>query len=306
LMRIRLIINADQTVIETIRAPIARLREEGHVVEPRLTFEGGDACRMAEQGANTGCELIVAAGGDGTINEVVNGIHKYLEGKPKDGSIPRLGILPLGTANDLASALKIPAAVDEALDLAVMGEVMDADIGIVNDRCFVNVSTGGFGAEATDEAPDEIKRTLGPLAYFLMGAKKFATLHLSEAKFIGESPIYDGPFLLYAVGNSWRTGGGNKLTPRAELTDGKLDLCVVTEMSRMDFMRLLPNLRTGSHVDHPGVIYRQVEHLVVDAKTELSVNADGEPLRARRLEYVVSPHRIPIVVPPEAESGPVA
>ena len=305
-MRATLIINAEQNVVESIREPIGRLRDAGHVIEPRLTFEQGDARRMARDGAERGCDVVIAAGGDGTINEVVNGLHDYLSECGNGARSPRLGIVPLGTANDFASALSIPSAVDEALELALSGEVVHADIGVVNDRCFVNVSTGGFGAEATEEAPDEIKRALGSVAYLLTGAKKFAMLEPSEARFVDDALIYEGPFLIFAVGNSWRTGGGNRLTPQAEVTDGMLDLCVVTEMSRMDFMRLLPDLRNGSHVDHPGVIYKKVRHVLIESPEELSVNADGEPLNARRLEYRMSRHRIPIVVPASVDLNPQA
>ena len=287
-----------------LRALVARLREAGHSVRPSLTFEGGDACRMAREAAEAGCELVIAAGGDGTINEAVNGIHDFLEAGRGGTVVPRLGIVPLGTANDFAAAMRIPSAVDQAVAFAVTGEVVLADVGLVNRRCFINVSTGGFGADATEETPDEIKGALGPLAYLITGVKKFATLEVSEASFTAEERIYEGPFLMYAVGNSWRTGGGNRLTPHADVTDGMLDLCVVTEMSRMDFIRMLPNLRNGSHVDHPAVIYRQLRGVVVESRDELSVNADGEALRSRRLEYAVSPHRIPVVVPARGGIGP--
>lgn len=295
-MRINLIVNtSEKDELEQLREGVERLRREGHEVSPRVTFEGGDARRMAREAAAGGAALVVAAGGDGTINEAANGLQQHAE---QGGATPRLALIPLGTGNDLAAALEIPAEIPAALEIAVGGRSLEVDVPRVDDRCFLNVSTGGFGAEATEEAPAEAKRALGSLAYIITGARKFVELRSSVARFSAEETLYDGPFLLYAVGNSRRTGGGNWLTPRADLSDGLLDLCIVREMSRMEFVKLLPELRTGNHLDHPGVLYRQVPHVVVEAQSGLSVNVDGEPLpERRRLEYRFSPHRLTLAVP---------
>jgi diacylglycerol kinase (ATP) len=260
---------------------------------------------MAREAAERGSDLVIAAGGDGTINEVVNGLHDWLRGEDgHEGAAPRLGIIPLGTANDFAGALGIPGEVAAAVEIAVHGDELAVDVGIVQDRCFLNVSTGGFGAEATEEASAEVKRALGPLAYLVTGVKKFVSLEPLEARVTaGDEVIADGRFLLFAVGNCRRTGGGNWLTPEADLTDGLLDLCLVREMSRVDFLRLLPDLRAGNHVDNANVIYRQLAQIAVESEAELSVNADGEPLSGRRFVYRVSDHRLRVRVPPEAAGG---
>jgi lipid kinase YegS len=285
--------------IEAIRTAIEALRAQGHDIFPRLTFEGGDARWMAREAAERGSDLVIAAGGDGTINEVVNGLHDWLRAdEGRERAAPRLGIVPLGTANDFAGALQIPGEVAAAVEIAVNGEELAVDVGIVQDRCFLNVSTGGFGAEATEEASAEVKRVLGPLAYLVTGVKKFVSLEPIDARFTsGEEVIGDGRFLLFAVGNCRRTGGGNWLTPEADLTDGLLDLCLVREMSRVEFLRLLPDLRAGNHIDNPNVIYRQLPEITVDSEAELSVNADGEPLSGRRFAYRVSEHRLRVRVP---------
>lgn len=236
--------------------------------------------------------------GDGTMNEVANGIHAHRAAHPGSDIRPRLGIVPLGTGNDLASALEIPADVEAAMEIAVAGSTRFVDVASVGGRCFLNVSTGGIGAEATEEASPEVKRILGRVAYMITGARKFVGLHPSSARFTAGEVVYDGPFLLYAVGNSRLTGGGNLLTPRAEMDDGLLDLCVVGEVSRMEFAKLLPLLRTGEHLDHPAVLYRQVPRVTVESGEELSVNADGEPVQGcRQLEYGISPHRLALSVP---------
>lgn len=302
-MRIELIVNtSDDDELEALRAAVGRLREGGHAVRPHLTFERGDGARLAREAAGRDAGLVIVAGGDGTINEAANGLVAWMEDRRRAGldcAGPRVGIVPLGTGNDLAGALEIPEQVEEAVAVALVGRERRVDVAVVNGRCFLNVSTGGFGAEATEETSDEAKRVLGPLAYVVTGVRKFALLDVSSARFVtgeGET-IHDGPFLVFAVGNSRRTGGGNWLTPRAKLDDGLLDVCIVREMSRMDLVGLAPQLRAGRHLEHPAVVYRQVPSLVVEGEDELSVNADGEPMHGRRFDYGISPHRLALMAP---------
>jgi lipid kinase YegS len=306
-VRIALIANAKSPeAMEQLRSAVRELRESGHEVSPRLTFESGDALRFASEATAEGVSLIIVAGGDGTINEVANGIHGQLSRTPRGGSgaaghLPRLGIIPLGTANDLAHSIGVPMDVPAAVHAAVHGMPVETNFGRVNDRYFLNVSVGGFSAGATGEAAPATKRALGTLAYVIEGIRKFAALEPSHARFTAGEVIYEGPFLLFAVGNTRRTGGGNQLTPHAEIADGLLDICIVKEVSRVEFLRLLPDLRAGEHLDHPAVIYLQVNELTVEAEADLSVNADGEPVDGRRFHYSVSPHKLLLVAPADAE-----
>lgn len=310
-MKIALILNTPSPdAAAALRAAVRRLREAGHTVRPRLTFEEGDARVFAREAVAEGAGLVVAGGGDGTVNEVVNGLCDGAgeaprgEGRP----LPRLGVIPLGTGNDLAGALGLPEDPETALAAALAGTPVPVDVAVVNGRRFLNVSTGGFGAEATGETPDEVKRVLGPLAYVVTGVRKFVEMDVPTARFVCDGErVYEGPFLVFAVGNSRRTGGGNWLTPRADLSDGLLDVCIVKQVSRVDFLALAPQLRAGTHLEHPAVIYRRVRELRVESATELHVNADGEPLSGRRFTYSVLPHRLELVLPhPPAAGTPEA
>lgn len=289
--------------IQAIRRAVETLREAGHTVHPRLTFEGGDASRFARDACTAGADLIIAAGGDGTINEIVNGMQQWSgSGEGAGGSMPRLGLVPLGTANDLANALNVPQDPEAAIAAALVSTPVAVDVARVNERFFLNVSTGGFGAEATEEAADEIKQMLGPIAYFITGVRKFVALEPSHARFTCDGDVlYEGPFLILAVGNSRRTGGGNFLTAHADMTDRLLDICIVKDVPRVELMGLMPQLRAGTHVDNPSVIYRKVPRVTVESAAEMSVNADGEPIRASRLEYDISPHRILLMMPQPLE-----
>jgi diacylglycerol kinase (ATP) len=301
-VQISLIINPPSPeAVEALRAGVLRLRDAGHTVHPRVTFESGDAHRFAWKSAEYGADLVVACGGDGTINEVVNGLYDWIDGRDGENApaLPRLGIVPLGTGNDLAGGLGIRTGDPEgALLGAVGGEPYRVDVGRVNGRYFLNVSTGGAGAEATDDASAELKRMLGPVAYLVTGVRKFVQLKTSRARFIaGGETVYEGGFLLFAVGNAWRTGGGNWVTADADPADRLLDLCIVEEMSHVDVVRVAPLVRAGRHVNHPRVTYLKVPELRVEAEEETTVNADGEPLTARRFEYDLGAHRLTLMVP---------
>ncbi|HET9984695.1 MAG TPA: diacylglycerol kinase family protein [Longimicrobiales bacterium] len=274
--------------IEELRQAVQRLRAQGHRVRPRLTFEGGDARRFAENAARAHCDMVLAAGGDGTINEVVNGIVR-------SRWQPRLGIVPVGTANDFASGLGLPAGVSDAVGVAVRGRPLAVDVARVNRRFFINVSTGGFGAEATAGSAPEQKRRLGAFAYILAGAKQLVGMTPTAARFIVNGEVlHDGGFLVFAVGNARQTGGGTLITPRARYGDGKLDLVVVPALSRLDFLSLLPDLRTGSHLESPDVLYVQASEIMVEARSPITVNADGEPMAGRRFRYGI--RRRPLTV----------
>lgn len=274
-----------------LHAAVAALRAEGHEVTPRVTFESGDGRRLTLAAARARYDVVVAAGGDGTLNEVVNGLARSEQP-------PRLAVVPLGTANDFASGVPLPTEVWPALRLAVEGQPRRVDLGRVNDRYFVNVSTGGFGAEATESAGSDAKRRLGPLAYVVTGVREFVDLKPVAARFrAGGEVLHDGPFLLFAVGNARQTGGGSLLTPRAEFGDGKLDLLVVPDMPRMDFLSLLPDLRAGTHLKTPGLLYVQTPEIEVESAQDLHVHADGEPVHARRFRYTLAERHLSLMVP---------
>ena len=292
-MRIGLIIRPREGMedLDALQGQVATLRDLGHEVWPRLTFEEGDATRLVHAMAAEQADLIISAGGDGTLNEVVNGAVE-------SGWDGRVGVVPLGTANDFAGGMEIPPEIGPAFEIALGGRELSVDVARVNGRCFVNVSTGGFGARATEETPSERKKLLGPWAYVVTGVKKFSELRPSRAVFEGDEGVaYEGDVMLFAVGNAKRTGGGSMVTPRAEFGDDLLDVLIVPGMARMDFLALLPDLRAGTHVDNPDVLYFRTSALRVEAEEDLTVNADGEPMRGRRFDYDLLDRTIRLMVP---------
>jgi len=269
----------EESRTEELRAAVAQLRAEGHRITVRMTFEAGDARRFARGAALSGCDVVAAAGGDGTVNEVVNGLA-FTERKVA------LAVIPMGTANDFARGLRLPLDAMSALRIAAEGKPEEVDVARVNRRCFINVSIGGFGADATQEASRAEKRLLGGVSYLIRGAQKLIQFEPGNAAFhVDDALVHDGDFVFFAVGNASLTGGGTRIAPRAEVGDGKLDVVVARGMSRLDFLSLLPDLRAGTHLESPHVSYFQASKFEVQTRTPVSVNADGEAVAGESFVY---------------------
>ena len=255
---------------------IGWVRGRGHHVEVRVTFEAGDAEWLAREAASRGADVVAAVGGDGTLNEVVNGL---------DGFDTPLGVVPLGTANDFARQTGIPADADNAMDVILRRKPMRIDTASLNGRRFLNVSTGGLGAEATAETPTEAKESLGPFAYAITGLRKLANFELARAVFRGGGFRMECDFVMFAVGSGVATGGGSRVTPHASTTDGLLDLCIVERMTRREFVRTALAIRRGEHVGEEGVHYLRLPEITIESAQPISVNVDGEVSDSARLLY---------------------
>ena len=272
-----MIIHGERAEREDVRHLIDWVRAKGHLVEPHVTLEKGDATALAASAARAGVDAVIAVGGDGTVNEVLNGL---------DGFDTPLGIIPVGTANDFATQAGIPSDVDHAMDVILRTKPVRIDTASLNGRRFLNVSTGGVGAEATAETPTDAKESLGPVAYAITGVRKLADFEPYSASFRGPDFSFDGEFLMFAVGLTRASGGGTLVTPNASVTDGLLDVCVIEAMGRADFARLVLKVKRGEHLGEPGVHYAQLPSVLIDSREPLSVNVDGETSDAQRLDYV--------------------
>lgn len=250
--------------------------DRGVSIELRVATKDDDGGRFAREGVAAGCDAVIAAGGDGTVNAVMNGLV--------GSSIP-LGIIPLGTANDFARQAGIPDDPREAFEIILQSEPVAIDTASLNGRHFLNVSSGGIGAETTAETSDELKAVLGPLAYAITGVRKLTSLDSMKLEVSGAGDRIECEALIFAVGNARTTGGGNLLTPKASLTDGLLDVCIVESMPVTSLLPLLLKMRNGEHLGEDDVTYLQAPAITITSPCPVSVNVDGEPMSESRLEY---------------------
>jgi YegS/Rv2252/BmrU family lipid kinase len=243
---------------------------------------------FAREAIAAGADTVVACGGDGTVNEVLNGL---------EGTTVALGIIPAGTANDFARQVGIPDDPSGAMDIVLRRKPVIIDTASMNGRRFLNVSSGGVGAEATAETPPDAKASLGPVAYFISGLRKLAALEPRRAIFEAPGIRLDEEFLLFAVGNARATGGGTLVTPRASVRDGLLDVCIVSAMPRKEFARLVVHVKRGEHLEMDGVRYLQVPWFRMTSSKPTTVNLDGEPMELRQASYEVRPRDLLMHLP---------
>ncbi len=293
---LRLVVNGKAAGNPALRTAVEALREKGASLSVRLTWEAGDAARLAAEAGAEGIDVVVAAGGDGTVNEVVSGLMTLAE-----ECETAVAVVPFGTANDFATGCGIPLGDPlAALELAVRGEPTRIDVGKVNDRHFINVASGGFGAQVTAETPAHLKTVLGGAAYSLMGLVTASKMTPYTGKLITPEGEEHGAMILMAVGNGRLAGGGFPVTPRALLDDGLLDVMLIMDVEFRDFGVLLSELLNLGAPENHYVIYRQLKSVRIEADQPLHMNLDGEPILEKAFEFEVLPRRIPFILPKDA------
>jgi diacylglycerol kinase (ATP) len=294
-MRAKLIVNpvsGRDTAPDYLASINAILRRRTGTLDIAMTIGDADATAMAEQAVRDGVDFLFIGGGDGTVNEVVNGAARV------DGGLDRVvfGIVPLGTGNDFATALGMPDDVEASAAALVDGAVRAVDVGLVNGRAFVNVSAGGFIAEVSDAVNPQLKTIAGRFAYLLGGAQVVFQFEPVEARFEGLTPAIRH-LNTFAVCNAPLIGGGNRIAPGARMDDGLLDVCVIADMSIVEFVALLRRVSDGSHVDDPRVEYFRAPSLDVTFNRPIKINTDGQVMEAQRCEYRLRPKAARFLAP---------
>ena len=276
-----------------LRQAVDGVRASGPTVDVRVTWEPGDASRYAREAVEGSYDVVVAAGGDGTLNEVVNGILEV-------DSTPTIAaaVLPLGTANDFATSCGLAGRTPlEALQLAAAGSMFPVDVGRLNGRYFLNVVSGGFGAEVTTNTPEEMKSMLGGAAYSLMGFITALKFRPYEARLMTNSQTREEQLLMLAAGNGRQCGGGYQVTPRALIDDGFLDIVYVREADFTRWAAVYQEMAHPDWQDNEFVDYQQSKSFTLLTQEPFQMNLDGEPLRATRFEFEICEKALPLILP---------
>jgi len=288
---IRIILNGKKADNEDIRDAVSRLRGEGYQIEVRVTWEHGDARRMVIEASRDSVERVVVAGGDGSINEAVNGLMEL----PKDRR-PTLAILPLGTANDFATACEIPFTPLEALRLALEGDIYPVDIVKANERYFINVASSGFGAQIVADTPTSLKNFLGGGAYTLSAVVKALNYTSHTGRLIADDLDIEGRSIAGVICNGRQAGGGQILAPNAYIDDGLLDIVIVLAFPIADLGQVITEILNQNY---SGKYIKRFRKRWVESipSQKRSVNLDGEPYEADIIRFEVLEHEIDLILP---------
>ena len=286
-----IILNGKKAGIPSVREAISTFRKENENIQVRVTYEFGDVERFLFQAIKDGTTLIIIGGGDGTVNEVVNAMAKL-----KKEDRPDLAILPLGTANDFATACEIPLNSLEALRFAKKESSIPVDIVKANNTYFINMATAGFGAQVTADTPIELKNFLGGGAYTLTGllnAINFVPYKNSVAT--KNTPLKKQNFVVAAICNGRQAGGGQVLAPNAFINDGLLDVVSLSQFTLPDIPQVINEI---SFPSSSGIFirYEQTPWIESSSNKNIPVNLDGEPLNSKHIRFEVVPLAINLVL----------
>ncbi|MBM7572809.1 diacylglycerol kinase [Aquibacillus albus] len=248
---------------------LKRLEQAGYETSAHATTGVGNAIEAAKQAVSREFDIVIAAGGDGTINEVLNGIAE------KDKR-PKLGIIPVGTTNDFARALYIPRSIHKAVDVIIHGNVKALDVGKVNNQYFMNIAGGGKLTELSYEVPSKLKTVLGQLAYYLKGVEMLPSLRPIKVQIEYDGKWFEDEIMLFLVSNTNSVGGFEKLAPNAAMDDGLFDLLILRKTNLAEFVRLASLALRGAHLDDGHIFYTRANRIKVYAEEKMQLNVDGE------------------------------
>ena len=248
---------------------VATFGRAGYLVRVMLTQAAGDAARFAAQWGGD-YDLVVCAGGDGTLNETLSGLMQ-LENRPP------VGYLPNGSTNDFAASLRIPSSVQQAARAVVEGTPHPLDLGAHNARYFSYVASFGAFTKASYSASQETKNALGHFAYILEGIKNLDSLRPYRCGVEADGESFDGDFIFGAVCNSTSIGGLMKLDPeRVVLDDGKFEMLLVPSPKTAADLQNLVLALLNQQYDSQGLVFRHVSSLRLETEEELPWSLDGE------------------------------
>lgn len=259
-----------------------RLERLGFDVDFRMTESSGDGARLGREAIEHGVDEVVVVGGDGTLNEVVNGLFEASHGEPPEIT---LSVLPTGTGRDFARSIGL-RSFDHALETLGNGEIRQLDTGRVDygdaegsrSRYFINAGDVGLGAETAALLNRSSKILGGKLSYFLGAARSIMSYQGHPARIEADGEIiHDGLLAMTCFSNGRFHAGGMLMAPDASMTDGYFDLLVLKDVPKYALLgSLLPSVYLGRHINHPDVTHRLVQSVCITSPESLLFEVDGE------------------------------
>lgn len=267
----------------------AWLRLRGWTVHEQRTEYAGHAIALARQAAADGFDAVIAVGGDGTVNEVINGMA---------GSDTAMAVIPAGTANVWAHEVRMPrhpAAVARLLDQGVVRQI---DLGVMNGRYFLLMASLGVDSIVVSAIPPWAKRTFGRFAYVTQGFREAVTFPAVPARVRVDGEVMEVDLLMVVVGNTRSYGGVLKITNLAIADDGQLDMVVYNGSGVGRTFNYMARTFIGRHVRAPGATYRSARVIEIDTAVPLPVQVDGDLAGQTPARFGIAPGALRVIVPP--------
>jgi diacylglycerol kinase (ATP) len=264
------------------------LRRAGVEPDVRESRDSRHLLELARQARDERPDLVVSAGGDGTHHYVLNALW--------GGEVP-LGLLSLGSGNDLAHGLGVPVEPRDAAQTLLEGQARQIDLARVGSKVYACIAGAGFDAVVTRFANEQVRWVRGSPAYAwaILRCLKFFRPHRLELRSDGGN--FSGDVIFVTIANSVAYGGGVRMAPRARLDDGLLDVCIVPEMGKFELLRWVPRAYRGEHLAHPRIRYFQARKISLESPSRLELFGDGEFIQELPVTIEVVPRALRVIVP---------
>ena len=270
-MKVKFIYNpysGENVILSNLDKVISLHQEAGYTVIPYRITAGEDVGKALSDIKDGNYKYILIAGGDGTVDSVVNAMAK-------NGISLPIGILPVGTANDFAKFLGIPSDIEEACKQILSSEVKSVDLGSINDKYFVNVASTGLFTDVSQKTDVNLKNTIGKLAYYLKGIEELPNFRKLNVNIMSKEVEFHGEMYLLLVFNG-KTAGNFNLATRADATDGQLDIIMFKAVPIYELLPLFIKVLKGDHLDSDKVLYFKTDYLRIECNEDIVTDIDGE------------------------------
>ncbi|MFN2484367.1 MAG: diacylglycerol kinase family protein [Candidatus Limnocylindria bacterium] len=277
--------------IRALNQVLPVLNAAGVAVDVWTSDAAGDLERHAREAAARRSERVIAIGGDGSVQEVANGLLSAPDP-------PSMAVIPAGRGNDLARTLGIPMRVADAARLAIKGDPRAMDVGECNGRYFVIAGGIGFDGEVAYRVSHAARPWQRAKAVYLAGTLlELRRYRNRELKIEMDGKTIERRVLLVAITNCPYYGGGMMICPEADIADGLLDVCIVGDISRREALREIPGIYRGRHVSNPAVEFHRARTVRVEGGADVRSHLDGEPSGPPPLTFRVLPAALRVVAP---------
>ena len=270
-MKVKFIYNpysGENLILSKLDKVISLHQEAGYTIVPYRITAGEDVGVALNDIKDGNYKYILIAGGDGTVDSVVNAMAK------SGISLP-IGILPVGTANDFSKFLGMPSDVEEACKQILSSEVKSVDLGSINDKYFVNVASTGLFTDVSQKTDVNLKNTIGKLAYYLKGLEELPNFRKLHVNILSKEVEFDGEMYLLLVFNG-ATAGNFNLATRADACDWLLDIIMFKAVQIYELLPLFIKVLKGEHLDSNKVLYFKTDYLKVECHEDIVTDIDGE------------------------------
>lgn len=282
--KVRFIYNpysGENSIINELDNVIKLHQEVGLTIVPYRIQKGKDLSEALDIVDETYAYILIA-GGDGTVDSVVNAMEN------KNINVP-IGVLPVGTANDFGKFVGMSSDITEACKQILDSNPIPVDVGKINNKYFINVASTGLFTDVSQKTDINLKNTIGKLAYYLKGLEELPNFRKLKIKLTSKECTYDGEMYLLLVFNG-KTAGNFNLATEADVTDGKLDVIIFKAVPVIELLPLFIKMLKGEHLDSDKVVYFKTDDVYIESSEDIVTDIDGErgpdfPLRVQCIKH---------------------